>query len=549
MQLAPACVVAAGYPAVVGKPKKRTAGRKGAPPAWCPNVQAVGGGGYRSADLTHWVIERQPVPPGEPAFVNLFTVLVMYREPVAASSWRFDSKRPETIPGTAHKLVRGGARMPVTEAAELLSFNRDNSTFVVPAITAMLGTAMPVAARGTWLRPRVLGPDDAADRDLLPHVPGTLWLSELDAHEQDVAGLVDAKGQAWLVKQLREHLGVELQHQPDRLGTFLVAWPDQRLDIHATRSRTGRAVGARLLANGIDLAGVSLTVVGRRDSTVVGARTVTAPATWQVVDLDTEFDDFDLLAFGGDGSLLYAEHFRPLRTFEIRGMGVDLSIELQVQPRELGGAAVGEPRQIRIVSGIPMNATVSDVEPWEARRRQSRRAAAQAELVKQGRLRVYSGSPNERSEALDHLRRLVAAHHDGPLRLWDEYFGGNDLLELVGSLTHSQIPVRILTSERAPPASGVEARHATLDDVIRGLQDAAERAGTRFNIEHRSGPAFHDRFLITDRTCWQLGSSFNGIGKSFSTIVEFPDPDIVRAEFDRRWDANIRRQRRVGREL
>ena len=47
---------------------------------------------------------------------------------------------------------------------------------------------------------------------------------------------------------------------------------------------------------------------------------------------------------------------------------------------------------------------------------------------------------------------------------------------------------------------------------------------------------FHDRFIITNDRCWQLGCSFNQIGDVMSTIVEFPYPALIEREFDRAWD-------------
>lgn len=528
---------------------RRQRGRRIPAQTWSPVGHALTGRRYRSADLTHWIVLRGDAPANEPSHVNVFSVLVLREAAVDSASWAFTNPKgsPETIPGTPHKLMCGVASMPVEDVDRLLTFDPSESTFVVPAVEAKYGRK-PVLCPGAWLRPRIVASGDFPDRDLLPSLPATVWVAELDPQPAGLPAIVGEKGLEWLVRHLHERLGVNLAHQPDRLGTFLVAWPDNRLDVQAVRASSGRKVGLRLLASGVELSAISVTICGKRAGSLVNAVTVSRPRAWQVVDLAADFDDFDVLAFHEDGTLLFADAVRPLRSVILSGTSADAPVMMPVQPTSATGEPVGSVAAVDIRSGIPIDTAVSDVAPWEHRRRRARRVAAQAALIEQGRLRVYRGSAEERREALDHLRALVAAHHKGPLRIWDDYFGGEDLLELVGAFSRSQVPVRILTGESRPPGEQAAVR-PSLDDVVRGLQAAARAAGARFDIQHRGGQGFHDRFLITDRTCWQLGSSFNSIGAKFSTIVEFPNLDTIRDEFDRRWDAWRPAVAGAGREL
>jgi hypothetical protein len=45
----------------------------------------------------------------------------------------------------------------------------------------------------------------------------------------------------------------------------------------------------------------------------------------------------------------------------------------------------------------------------------------------------------------------------------------------------------------------------------------------------------HDRFIINDHACWQMGTSFNSIGKVVSTIVRLPVHSAVSELFENFW--------------
>lgn len=58
----------------------------------------------------------------------------------------------------------------------------------------------------------------------------------------------------------------------------------------------------------------------------------------------------------------------------------------------------------------------------------------------------------------------------------------------------------------------------------------------------RSGKhAFHDRFIITEKAVWQIGSSLKDLGDYHSTIyrLEGDIADAIRGEFERAWNGNF----------
>ncbi|MFH1918764.1 MAG: VPA1262 family N-terminal domain-containing protein [Planctomycetota bacterium] len=182
---------------------------------------------------------------------------------------------------------------------------------------------------------------------------------------------------------------------------------------------------------------------------------------------------------------------------------------------------------------------MTNVQPWEERRKAARVTAARDELLEQGKLFVFDGGSDERTRAVSVITEIIRRHREGPLKIWDVYFSGDDLLSVFQGLSDSSLPIRILSNEKKRPTNDAltNARPPSLDEATDALGNEGMKAGVSVDVEHRRGESFHDRFLITDSTCWQLGSSFNHIGSRFTTILEFPHPDLVIRAFDQAWKA------------
>jgi hypothetical protein len=61
------------------------------------------------------------------------------------------------------------------------------------------------------------------------------------------------------------------------------------------------------------------------------------------------------------------------------------------------------------------------------------------------------------------------------------------------------------------------------------------------NLEIRKSDIFHDRFVIADSgSVWLLGTSFTGLGKRLSVMIEIKDSTVsqaIRSEFNSAWEA------------
>lgn len=111
----------------------------------------------------------------------------------------------------------------------------------------------------------------------------------------------------------------------------------------------------------------------------------------------------------------------------------------------------------------------------------------------------------------------------GPCAVVDPYFSIDSLLQVV----HSTEVDRLLAGTFDPK------KVAGLDATIPTL--ATERA-----FEVRKSDAFHDRFVIPDAgPVWMLGTSFTGLGKRLSVMVQVRDDaaaKAIRAAFEAAWD-------------
>lgn len=110
----------------------------------------------------------------------------------------------------------------------------------------------------------------------------------------------------------------------------------------------------------------------------------------------------------------------------------------------------------------------------------------------------------------------------GPCAVVDPYFSIDSLLQVVQSTEVA----RILTG--------------TVDEKkLAGLNSAVPRVEVERTFEVRKSDAFHDRFVIPDAgPIWMLGTSFTGLGKRLSVMVQVRDDAAaraIRAAFEEAW--------------
>jgi hypothetical protein len=460
------------------------------------------------------------------------------------------SSKLTSIKGSDLKLIRMEVRMPRSDVDQLLDF--EGETFEVPAISRKHGRCVRVDLPGEWIPARPVGGDAPHDRGVLPWFPGLVWLTEREFKAPGAAAKLGERGTTDVLSKLKADLGVDLSAVPERLGAFLVVWPETRLRVDVTGSKLGTRIGVRTATGSLDPADLTLTVQGFNGGDLIGAQVITAPAPFVWMDFPIPVDQYKAQILHRTDGMIYSDGGPFLRNmhFKLETMTSDRR-SLIVQPRTAEGEAVGPPAQISAAFGVPTSIATGNVEPWELRRRAARDRRSREELIDSGTLRIFRGGADSRSQAVTYLRALVGEHHDGPLRIWDEYFSGVDLLLLLGSLKRVGTPVHILSGEskawehaekRLTYGGALEeererAWRPSILDVARGFDHAVVPTRRKHGIEHRRGGNFHDRFLITDAACYQLGSSINSLGKAFSTVMRLPDRHLVLAEFMRAWES------------
>jgi hypothetical protein len=128
----------------------------------------------------------------------------------------------------------------------------------------------------------------------------------------------------------------------------------------------------------------------------------------------------------------------------------------------------------------------------------------------------------DKGDELASGRVIEAISELGPCAVVDPYFSMDSLLQVV----HSTEVDRILTG--------------TFDaKKLAGLDASIPRVETEHGFEVRKSDAFHDRFVIPEAgPVWMLGTSFTGLGKRLSVMVQVKDDAAaraIRAAFEEAW--------------
>jgi hypothetical protein len=247
----------------------------------------------------------------------------------------------------------------------------------------------------------------------------------------------------------------------------------------------------------------------------------------------TDFEDIELYDLRS-GLLLDRHAGTPMTGMSMtlhNGEAVSFDVVLH---DELGQSA-GAPIHIETRWGPTFEAGSDSRDKWERTQRQAALLEEQRRLLHSGRLFFYSGGAGERERALRDVRQLIRMHAKRTLWVWDPYFGGRDALEFLPHVLDPSIEVRVLTSLTRIDGSTRKLAEGQLREAVTALGLPRGRGPGMTNVEVGVGSGFHDRFLITDVACWQLGASFNQLGNVYSTIVEFPYADLVVQAFARVW--------------
>jgi len=458
---------------------------------------------------------------------NVFAVLALTRQgegPPGADEFKYLLERPETVPGTRYRLAIGRSRMPVAKG--------------LAAVTSGAGYTEPVkgtgvSSPGTWAAPVFVGHEYHRLLRLLPSLDAQFWVFQ---HVQSVAhlqGVCASSALDWVRTRVSTTLRSAFSERVEYLGSLFVLVPEYRARLRVERGADGR-IGIEVSKDDPDIRPV-VSVRASRGGEFCDAKVQSVEGRYTVLNPGaTEYQDVNLHDLN-TGLLIDRDAGLPFRGFT-QVIHAGEPIKFQAVLHETDGSPSGAPVEIETNWGRFQQSATDDAAEWERTQRAAALLAERERLVQQGRLFFYSGEPGERERAVHDVRGLIRSHTRRLLRVWDQYFSGWDALQFLPHVGDPSVQVQVLTSLSPLPGQKDRPRvRAQLSEAVAELAKPRGRGPGMTNIEVKVGYRFHDRFLITDIGCWQLGASYNQIGKVYSTIVEFPFPQKVVQAFNDAW--------------
>jgi hypothetical protein len=143
------------------------------------------------------------------------------------------------------------------------------------------------------------------------------------------------------------------------------------------------------------------------------------------------------------------------------------------------------------------------------------------ELEKNREFIFFPGSkdPSEKSrlkeKAKDVIREILNRAKD-TCYICDPYFSSMDMIEFAFQIRNSGVQINIINSKEA--IKKVEAQR-----MVALLDEYNSKPFSKISIKILSNNSIlHDRFIITDKNIWFLGSSFNEFGSRATCIAKIP---------------------------
>ncbi|MFH1920034.1 MAG: hypothetical protein ABIP48_09135 [Planctomycetota bacterium] len=307
---------------------------------------------YQSAELTCWVLERLQPKENEPKYINVYSVLILRQNSLEPDEGGFEytnpARVPESLPATSHRLVCFTAKMPLSDVDELLCFDEEAGTFVIPVVNHQHGAPTPIRCRGEWHRPRLVPRDALPYKDLLPWLPSVSFVAEREPNTQELEVEVKSKGVAFLRQELKSRLGIDLRKRPDLLGGFLVVWPEYRVLFRGVTFGDLRTVGTSIYATGVPTSSFRIVARGTHAGELVDVRIVESPKPHERFKLDSEHDGGELYLLDEYGDVVGADFLGgSVRGLEMSVGSQPASWSTQpasvVQPMDSDGLLIGPP--------------------------------------------------------------------------------------------------------------------------------------------------------------------------------------------------------------
>lgn len=144
------------------------------------------------------------------------------------------------------------------------------------------------------------------------------------------------------------------------------------------------------------------------------------------------------------------------------------------------------------------------------------------ELAKRKEFIFYSGAKDEgeksklKENAKSIIREIINNAND-TCYLCDPYFSSMDIVEFAFQIKNSGIKIKILNSKEA--VSKEEAKK-----IATVINEYNSKPFGKIEVRIlRGNSILHDRFIVTDKNVWFIGSSFNEFGNRATCIAKVPD--------------------------
>ncbi len=459
---------------------------------------------------------------------NVFSVLTFTRQRIQGSivpTFKFLTDRPESVLHTSYKLAIALSTMSSIDALRAVP---TAGQFIEPV------KEETVECPGTWADPIFVGQEVHRLSAVVPSIDAQYWVFQHVPPPGLMVELVGNPGLNWILEKVSTCLARTLTTRSDYAGGFLVVLPEYRGEIRVERGNSGR-VGIEYRGDREQVHPI-VSVRSTRNDELCSSVVADLTSRYTVLDAGaSDFEEIELYDLNS-GLILDRHAGTPWRGFEL-AMNVGEQVEFDVTLHDAAGQPSGSPVHINTNWGRIQLSGIDQRSGWEHIQRQAAILSEQKRLHGEGRLFFYSGKDNDREKAVSDVRNLIRMHSRQRLCIWDPYFGGRDALEFLPYVGDPSISVRVLTSCTSIGESTQRDVKRQLEEAISALGQHRGRGPGMTNIQARLGTGFHDRFLITDVSCWQLGTSFNHVGLVYSTIVEFPYADLVLRAFETAWNA------------
>jgi hypothetical protein len=221
--------------------------------------------------------------------------------------------------------------------------------------------------------------------------------------------------------------------------------------------------------------------------------------------------------------------------FGVFGVGFNMSVELATTVRRIDPGMDDKPYEVAIVGGNRTTTEVPPVHPIQE-------AETLLVLASQERARKQRGAAQQRwfkdqaPNAVKALRDLVGPAK-GVVFVCDPYFGARDLLRVVMAIANPSTAVQILTSAKHLKKDS-DAEANALEAQLAQVQVTPQTSPIHVRVMCGADPAIHDRFIVLKEAMWMLGSSINHFGQRGTLMIAVPDPQPVREELEKVWDAS-----------